>query len=39
LYGQVINAAAAEHRRLPVGLGVPLNLEYVEFCPVTNLDD
>src|SRR5580698_8551498 len=39
LQGEVVEATAAEHRRLAVGLGVPLYLEDVELGPVPDLDD
>ena len=39
LESQVVEPAAAEHRRLAVGLGVPLYLEDVELGPVADLDD
>ena len=36
---EVVETAAPEHRRLAVGLGVPLHLEHVELGPVADLDD
>jgi hypothetical protein len=39
LQGQMVQPAAAEHRRLAVGLGVPLYFEDVQLGPVADLDD
>jgi hypothetical protein len=36
---QKVEPSSSEHRSLPIGLGVSLDLEHVELRPITDLDD